>query len=82
MRVEQTEVVMVTKNASNGRMISGVANRNQKTKGGGPTGRFQFITYAVEMPVPYSIYSEISEKNNVWESKDGYTRNIEDIMRL
>ena len=64
-RVEQAEVGVMTISASYGRMMS-VSQTEIKTIGGGPDGRFQFITYEMELPVPYSVYPEISEENDVW----------------
>jgi hypothetical protein len=64
-RVEQAEAGVVTKNAPYGKVIT-VSQTEIKTIGGGPNGRFQLITHQVEMPVSYSVYPEVSEKNDVW----------------
>ncbi len=43
-----------------------------------PNGQEKFITYCVEMPVPYSIYTEIKEEKTVWSGKGrckGYNKN-------
>lgn len=36
----------------------------------------------MEMPVPYCIYSEISEETTVWKDKGRCTRNHQHIMQV
>jgi len=78
-RVEQAEAGVVTLIAPYGNMKS-VSQTEIRTIGGGPNGRFQFITYAMVLPVPYSIYPKVSEKGIVWQVEGRHPRDIENAM--
>ena len=57
-RAEEAVVIRLTINASNGKVIT-VSQTEIITMGGGPSGRKQFSTYPLELPVPHSIHTEI-----------------------
>lgn len=42
-----------------------------------PNGQEKFITHCVEMPVPYSVYSEVQEEKVVWTG----TADVRDIIK-
>jgi hypothetical protein len=79
VRVEQAEARRRKKTPPYGRMIA-VSQTEITTIGGGPNGRFQFITHKVEMPVSHSIYPEIQKESDVWEDKRRYPGDIENAM--
>ena len=64
-RVEQAGAGVVKKNAPYGKMRT-VSQTEIITIGGDPNGRFQFITYTMELPIPYCVYPEISTQDTVW----------------
>lgn len=80
-RVEQAEAGVLTKNASNGKVIK-VSQTEITTIGGGPNGRVQFITYAMEMPISCCVHPEIQKKSIIWESAKRCPRNYKDIMPI
>lgn len=52
--------------------------------GGGPSGQEKFITYPMEMQVPYRFHSEIPEESTVWEGErrcKGDTQYVVQIQR-
>gem|GEM_PF-6087002 len=67
-RVEQAEVGVVKKNAPYG-IMNPVSQTEIKTIGGGPNGRFQFITYTMVLPVPHSDLSQSIEEKHYMARK-------------
>lgn len=57
-----------------------VRNHN-KIKGGIHNGQSKYTTYEMELHVPYSTYSEIAEKDYVWEQQKRHRRNCEETLR-
>ena len=62
--------------------IGMVSEANSNTIGGIQDGRSEFITYAMEMPIPYRVYPKVSKEGNVWEGKGGRARDHTDAMPL
>ena len=60
--------------------IGMVSEANSNTIGGIQDGRTKHITYAMEMPVPYSIHPKISEEGNIRESESRYQGDTADTM--
>jgi hypothetical protein len=81
VRVEQAEVGVEKRSAPYGKMIT-VSQTEIKTIGGGPNGRFQFITHKMEMPVPHSVHPEVQKESDVWSGKARYARNTQKAMRI
>ena len=49
-----------------------VSQANISNMGGGPYGQLKFITYEVELPIPYSFYPEVSAQGFIWSAKGRY----------
>lgn len=47
-----------------------------------PNGQEKFITYCVEIPVSYSVFSEVREEKGVWPGTDRRKRYYEDTLQL
>ena len=60
--------------------IGMVSEANSNTIGGIQDGRTKHITYAMEMPVPYSIHPKISEEGDIRESERRYQGDTADTM--
>ena len=41
----------------------------------------KFITFEMEMQIPYCICAQISKTGNIWKAKSWYRKNTEDVMR-
>lgn len=46
-----------------------------------PNRQSKYITYTMELYVPYRIYSEVPQENNVWTDEKGYIGYTEGVMR-
>ena len=71
--------VQLERKASYGN-IGMVSEANSNTIGGIQDGRTKHITYAMEMPVPYSIHPQISEEGDIRESESRYQGDTADTM--
>lgn len=72
---------LVDRKASYGN-IGMVSEANSNTIGGIQDGRIKLNTYAREMPVPHSVYPQMSEEGDIRESESRYQRNIADTMSI
>lgn len=57
-----------------------VRNHN-KIKEGIHNRQSKYTTHEMELHVPFSTYSEIPEKDNVWEQQKRHSRNCEETLR-
>ena len=59
-----------------------VSQAKLKSKGGGPNGQQKFITYKMEVPISYSVHSEIPEENTLWKGTSGCEGNNQCTMQI
>ena len=57
-----------------------VSQANLKTKEAVLNGQSKFITCSLEMPVPYSFHTKVSEEDTVWQVKKRCKRNNLNIV--
>ena len=62
--------------------IGEVSKAKPNTIGGIQDGRPKLITYAMEMPVPCSIYPEVSKEGDVRKSEGRYPRGTADTVPI
>ena len=68
--------------ASDDIMVAVSKANTKKPKEASTNGRKKFITYEMEMPVPYCVYSEISSESAVWEGIGRCTRDTANIVPI
>ena len=73
--------VRLDRKASYGK-IGEVSKAKPNTIGGIQDGRPKLITYAMEMPVPCSIYPEVSKEGDVRKSEGRYPRGTADTVPI
>ena len=64
------------------RMGVGFANRTQESKEVASNGRTKLNTYKMEVSISHCIHTEVSQESDIWQTTEGYRRNIKTVMRV